>query len=111
MSDEAPSDQAGRRTEEEPVPDPATVVEDSRSDSQVDKPAGTTDTWYTVDNILGVKHVAGTRLYRVKWTGFSDTTWEPEANLTPELVRQYHATHTLQGRRRKHSGPKYFHRS
>ncbi len=52
--------------------------------------------WYVVDYLFGKRVVVPARgkpvtQYRVCWEGYSldEATWEPEANLPPQLVREY----------------------
>jgi hypothetical protein len=61
---------------------------------------------YTVDRILECKTIHGIKHYRIKWVGYSQTSWEPATNLNRELIRQFHLRKTLSGKARKH-GFKY----
>ena len=56
---------------------------------------------YYVDKLLRYKYVNGRKHFRVKWLGHSERSWEPEENLPPALVRQFHITKTQKGTTRK----------
>jgi hypothetical protein len=56
------------------------------------------ETYYQVDKVLSMREKASGRKGRkkqreflVKWAGYDDThnSWEPEANLTPDLVKPF----------------------
>jgi hypothetical protein len=44
---------------------------------------------YIVEKLLGKCKINGKRHFKVKWEGYSRTTWELEENLPHELVQQY----------------------
>lgn len=48
--------------------------------------------YYKVEKILKYKIKNGKRFYFIKWKNFppSDNSWEPEENLTVDLVAEYH---------------------
>lgn len=69
-----------------------TIDKQTQGDSNEPTPSTQpTDTpqWYSVQKILGRRRQKGRTLYRIKWEGYKETTWEPEANLSPALLRQY----------------------
>ena len=52
---------------------------------------------YEVEAIVGHKISKGLIKYKIKWTGYDSTTWEPEENLTNclELLNSYKSSHGL----------------
>lgn len=62
------------------------------------------DTWYDVERLLRMKKINGVTHFLVKWVGYPyrDSTWEPECNLPPLLVRNFLIYKTQRGTRRKH---------
>jgi len=49
------------------------------------------DVIYYVEKILRHKKRGDTTFYKVKWKGYTDTTWEPAANfMDDQLLQQYH---------------------
>lgn len=80
------------------------VVENEREnlnppiDNNVDKVQD--NTYYPVDEVLKLRNRTGKREFFVKWEDGSKS-WEPEENLSLELVREYFVKHTKQGKKRK----------
>ena len=58
------------------------------------------DHLYNVEKLLRMRKRAGKRQFYVKWEDGSKT-WEPEENLSEDLIREYFVTHTKQGKKRK----------
>ncbi|KAK3086461.1 hypothetical protein FSP39_018761 [Pinctada imbricata] len=56
---------------------------------------------YHVEKLLRYKYDKGKKIFRVQWVGYSERTWEPEENLPPVLVRQFHITKTQRGTAKK----------
>ena len=61
------------------------------------------DAFFQVESILATRYRKGrkrnkkkTREFLIKWLGYDDShnSWEPEDNLTPDLVRDFDATHS-----------------
>ena len=54
------------------------------------------DTEWEVEKILNARRARGRRPFQflIKWTGFNDTTWEPEAHLlhAPDIVQQFYTS-------------------
>ena len=65
--------------------------------AQVDVPSH----YHAVERILEVRNRQGKREYKIKWKDCNDTTFEPEENLHPDLLRAYLKTHTRAGKKRK----------
>ena len=99
--------------EEDPTSDQSTSGDPSEGNSQEPKsatpsaPTAEDDTFYPVERILKVKQMKGNRYYLIKWTGDVPNSWQPRENLDPQLLQEYHVTHTIKGRRRR-KGPRYF---
>lgn len=80
------------------------VVENAREnlnppiDNNVDKIQD--NTYYPVDKVLKLRNRTGKREFFVKWEDGSKS-WEPDENLSQELVREYFVKHTKQGKKRK----------
>eukprot|EP01122_Echinamoeba_exundans_P003429 TRINITY_DN13531_c0_g1_i1.p1 TRINITY_DN13531_c0_g1~~TRINITY_DN13531_c0_g1_i1.p1 ORF type:complete len:1772 (-),score=428.68 TRINITY_DN13531_c0_g1_i1:19-5334(-) len=63
---------------------------------------------YEVEEVLDSKTVQGGKLYFIKWKGYSsaENTWEPEKNLNPALVVEFHQRQALkEAEKRKTSKP------
>lgn len=58
------------------------------------------NTYYPVDKVIKIRNRAGKREFFVKWED-GTKSWEPEENLSQELVREYFVKHTKQGKKRK----------
>ena len=56
------------------------------------------ETWY-VEKIVGDKNVRGKQMYEVRWIGFEETTWEPEAS----FVGHDDAIKAYKSEKQKHS--------
>ena len=54
-----------------------------------------------VRKLAGVKHVNGTRYYKVIWDSDGLSTWVPANELSDYLKQEYHITRTLKGKRRR----------
>ena len=48
---------------------------------------------FAVDSILEHKGEGKRRMYLIKWEGDHEPSWEPESNITPDLVAAYTAAH------------------
>ena len=70
-------------------------------DSQATEAKQADDTWYTIKALIGVKKAAGKRLYKVAWEGDAKATWEPEENISPAAIRNYHVKRTMEGKLRR----------
>ena len=70
------------------------------------QPSTSSQQWYTVKKILGRRRQKGKTLYRIKWEGYKKTTWEPEENLAPALLRQYKIQRSQKAKRRSRSKAK-----
>ena len=88
------------QTADNPAPHPQRLPAQCSSDSSV-QTQDVSDKTYFVDKLLRYKFVKGKKLFRVKWLGYGERTWEPEENLPPCLVRKFHITKTQQGSARK----------
>lgn len=58
------------------------------------------DTFYEVQKLMGTKFINKIRHFRVLWKDGSKT-WEPQANISEFLIRQYFVNHTKAGKQRK----------
>lgn len=56
---------------------------------------------YFVEKVLASKVAKGKQLYRIKWVGYTEKTWEPAENLPTNIVSEYDRTHTKTGKKRK----------
>lgn len=88
------------QTADNPAPHPQRLPAQCSSDSSV-QTQDVSDKTYFVDKLLRYKFVKGKKLFRVKWLGYGERTWEPEENLPPCMVRKFHITKTQQGSARK----------
>ena len=63
------------------------------------------DAYYDVEKILDQrKHpVTGQLEYLIKWEGYAEKTWEPEANLEtiPHMLREFQQKHKKEQRLKK----------
>ena len=55
---------------------------------------------YLVDRLMACKTVNNVKHYKVKWTGYKETTWEPAGNIPDELIRDFHVRKTRRRRTR-----------
>ena len=83
-----------RRTEIEPrskgVISDDTAPTDERADSQEND-----DIWYEAEKLLKSKRVNGQKHYLVQWSDKNaKPSWEPECNITPLLIEQFHIKKT-----------------
>jgi transposase InsO family protein len=46
--------------------------------------------WFPVEKVLATKLINKKRFFNVKWKSPGPATWEPEANLSEQLIRQYY---------------------
>ena len=91
------------RTTPKPSGQPAIQKAQPRKQNEVDQH------YYAVDKIMGAKQSQGRTVYKIKWKDCSQTSWEPEENVHPELLHEYLKTHTKSGKPRKKVNPnKYF---
>ena len=56
-----------------------------------------------MEKLIGFKSRGGKAYYKVKWLNDPSTTWQPRADVSDDLVREYHATHTYKGKKRKNN--------
>ncbi|KAK3097343.1 hypothetical protein FSP39_008811 [Pinctada imbricata] len=57
----------------------------------------TSDTQTPTNQTSTIRYDKGKKLFRVKWVGHSERTWEPEENLPASMVRHFHITKTQRG--------------
>ena len=60
----------------------------------------TTDEWYDVKKLDGIRKLAGKWEYRVLRED-GTRTWQPEENITDSAKQAYHEHYTLAGRKRR----------
>ena len=63
--------------------------------------------WHQTLKPMKLKRQGGKSWYLVKREGNDVPSWQPEENISPFLKRQFHLTHTKQGKQRKHKN-QYF---
>ena len=56
---------------------------------------------YFVEKILASTTYKGQKLYKVKWLGLKNTTWERKDTLPENMINDFHIKHNAQGRKRK----------
>ena len=56
---------------------------------------------FLADKLLAKKKINGKTHYRVKWVGYSKTTWVPEEDIGEGLLIEYHNKYTQTGKVRK----------
>ena len=56
---------------------------------------------YFVEKILESANYKGQKLYKVKWLGLKNSTWERKSSLPENLINDFHIKHNAQGRKRK----------
>ena len=83
------------------LPYPEYLNTDNASPSTDPPPAQDTNTLYEVEKILASKLQNGSRLYKIKWKGYRETTWEPANFIPDQLKRDFHIRKTNEGRARK----------
>ncbi|CAC5426199.1 Retrovirus-related Pol polyprotein from transposon 297 [Mytilus coruscus] len=81
---------------DENVPNPDADISDT--DEPVDDGS---KQFYDVEKLVQSKKVNNEQQFLVKWVGYREKTWEPEQNLPIQMVRQYLATKTQKGTRRR----------
>ena len=64
--------------------------------------------YFTVEKVLKTRLRGCKREFLLKWLGNYPSTWEPEANLSPNMRHEYFISHTKQGKKRKKKY-RYFH--
>ncbi|MEW8547939.1 MAG: reverse transcriptase domain-containing protein [Candidatus Thiodiazotropha sp.] len=64
--------------------------------------------YFEIEKLLRQKRVNGKRHFFVKWKDGSANSWQPEENISKPALRQYYATHTKKGKRRKRKPFKFF---
>lgn len=69
------------------------------------------DKYFEIDKLLRVKRIDGKQHFLVKWKDGSPNSWQPEENISRPALRQYYATHTSKGKRRKRKPFKFFEQS
>ena len=56
---------------------------------------------YFVEKILASTNYKGEKLYKVKWLGLKNATWERKSSLPENMINDFHIHHNAQGRKRK----------
>lgn len=79
------------------TPTPTTQTADTPNPAQ---PNDFSETFF-VEKLLRYKFHKGKKLFRVKWLGHAERTWEPEGTLPPSMARKFHITKTQKGTSRK----------
>ena len=90
-----------------PNPKPAPILPKPEQQKQIQVDP---EEYFDFEKIIGVQVRQGKTMYKVKWKGDYDATWEPVENLGPNDVQEYHRTHTKQGKKRKQKPSRYFRR-
>lgn len=54
-----------------------------------------------VEQLLTYKYINGKKYFQLKWIGHSERTWEPEDNINPTLIQEFHINRTQKGKARK----------
>lgn len=54
-----------------------------------------------VEQLLTYKYINGKKYFQLKWIGHSERTWEPEDNINPTLIQEFHIDRTQKGKARK----------
>lgn len=54
-----------------------------------------------VEQLLAYKYINGKKYFQSKWIGHSERTWEPEDNINPTLIQEFHINRTQKGKARK----------
>ena len=102
--------------------DPSDPQKPGHPDNVVPKPDGerlpqaqtavpNPDEFFEIEKLVRLKHMNGKRHFLVKWKDGSANTWEPEENISKPALRQFYATHTKKGKRRKRGHFRFFDRS
>lgn len=79
------------------TPTPTTQTAGTPNPTQ---PNDSSETFF-VEKLFRYKFHKGKKLFRVKWLGHAERTWEPEETLPPSMVRKFHITKTQKGTSRK----------
>ena len=91
-----PKTETGMETEGD-ISQDTTPENDTPDESQENE-----DTWYEAEKLLKSKWVSGRKHYLVQWTDkTTEPSWEPESNITPLLIQQYHINNSKTKRRNK----------
>ncbi|XP_071119909.1 uncharacterized protein [Mytilus edulis] len=56
---------------------------------------------YEISRIIKSRKNQGKPEFLIKWAGYTEKTWEPEEHIPTEIVRQFYATRTQKGTRRR----------
>ncbi|CAC5402687.1 unnamed protein product [Mytilus coruscus] len=56
---------------------------------------------YEISRILKSRKNKGKPEFLIKWAGYTEKTWEPEEHIPTEIIRQFYATRTQKGTRRR----------
>ena len=87
-----------------------TQVPTSRTQSQQSSQDGIqthdNDSQYEVERILACRKRGNQMQYKIKWLGYTKTSWEPRENISEYLIRQFHVGKTMQNRSRKRKNRK-----
>ena len=59
------------------------------------------DNQFLAENLLAKRKRNGKNYYRVKWVGYSKTSWVPEEDIGEGLLKAYYSSHTKSGKARK----------
>ena len=70
----------------------------SQPNASQSTPEGANDEWFEVERLLKSKMIRRTRHYLVKWKDSTNKTWEPESNISPALIREFHVQNNLTGK-------------
>lgn len=54
-----------------------------------------------VEQLLTYKYINGKKYFQLKWIGHSERTWEPEDNINPTLIQEFHINRTQKGKAHK----------
>lgn len=68
---------------------------------QTAAPSNPSNGWFPIKKIVKSRYVQGKRQYLVDWEGKYAKSWLQEEDLGPGLIREYHATRTMAGKKRK----------
>lgn len=68
---------------------------------QTATPSNPSNGWFPIKKIVKSRYVQGKRQYLVDWEGKYTKSWLQEEDLGPGLIREYHATRTMAGKKRK----------
>ena len=103
-----PVTQNARQNMDTQVPGTEQIVQQTQNENReqlqvVQQPQneGNMEQNYFVEKILASANYKGQKLYKVKWLGLKNTTWERKSTLPENLINDFHIAHNAQGRKRK----------